>query len=140
MDDFGGAKLVLLSAGKLLTMLRDDVPDIPFPGHWDLPGGGRDGAETPEECVLRELEEEFGLQLSPSELIWKKRVPSSRRPDGRSYYFGASILQDLTPEIAFGDEGQEWRLVAPEWFMAHPLAVPHFPSMVRIGLRAMGIE
>ncbi|MCP5038658.1 MAG: NUDIX domain-containing protein, partial [Rhodobacteraceae bacterium] len=136
----GGAKLVLLIAGKLLTMLRDDTPDIPFPGHWDLPGGGREGPESPEDCILRELEEEFGLKLTQENLIWKKQSASVQRPGGFSYYFGANLSQELAGDIVFGDEGQEWRLVTPDWFISHPMAVPHFPAMVRVGLDAMGIE
>ena len=41
--DFSGAKIVLKCEDRLLTYLRDDKPGIPFPGIWDLPGGGREG-------------------------------------------------------------------------------------------------
>ena len=45
---FIGAKLALFIGADLLTILRDDRPDIPFPGHWDFPGGGREGGESPQ--------------------------------------------------------------------------------------------
>ena len=54
--DFVGAKAALFCGGRLLTHLRDDRPGLPWPAMWDLPGGGREGAETPEQCLLRELE------------------------------------------------------------------------------------
>ncbi|WP_366141375.1 hypothetical protein [uncultured Shimia sp.] len=38
--DFHGAKLALFVRSRLVTILRDDKPDIPWPAHWDLPGGG----------------------------------------------------------------------------------------------------
>ena len=54
---FDGAKLALFLGKDLVVILRDDKPDIPYPAHWDLPGGGREGAETPEACALRETYE-----------------------------------------------------------------------------------
>ncbi len=38
-------------------------------GQWALPGGRMDQGETPEQSALRELEEEVGLQLEPSDII-----------------------------------------------------------------------
>ena len=73
---FSGAKIALILGDQLVTYLRDDHAHIPFPGHWDLPGGGREGEESPEACVLRETEEEFGLRLPESRIIWKRRHPS----------------------------------------------------------------
>ena len=37
--DFIGSKVALLCDDKVLTILRDDKPTIPYPNHWDLPGG-----------------------------------------------------------------------------------------------------
>ena len=68
---FGGAKIALVQDGLILTYLRDDKPDIRFPGLWDLPGGGREGGETPLACVARELFEEFTCQTYlPHEVLW----------------------------------------------------------------------
>jgi 8-oxo-dGTP diphosphatase len=58
--DFAGAKLAALVDGHILTYRRDHKPGIPWPGLIDLPGGGREGDESPSACVLRELQEEFG--------------------------------------------------------------------------------
>ena len=55
---FSGAKLALFLGADLLVIKRDDRPDIPYPGYWDLPGGGREGDETPQACALRETYEE----------------------------------------------------------------------------------
>jgi 8-oxo-dGTP diphosphatase len=59
MQDFGGTKLILFIGDRIVVLRRDDKPDIPWPGRLDLPGGGRDGIETAEVCVLRETREEI---------------------------------------------------------------------------------
>jgi 8-oxo-dGTP pyrophosphatase MutT (NUDIX family) len=38
-------------------------------GQWALPGGQMEAGERPEETVLRELEEEVGLKLTPDAII-----------------------------------------------------------------------
>lgn len=49
---------------RLVIYLRDKKPGIPFPNHWDFFGGHLETGETPEEGLLREVEEELGLALS----------------------------------------------------------------------------
>jgi 8-oxo-dGTP diphosphatase len=122
MNDFHGAKLAILYGDRIVTILRDDTPSIPWPGQWDLPGGGREGAETPEACVLRELREELGLILSASDLHWRME---SHTHDGQRIWFFVSEQPDFDPEtVCFGDEGQEWRLVDIDWFLTHPKVIP----------------
>ena len=66
---FVGSTLALIHDARILTYLSDDRPGLPLPAAWDLPGGGREGDETPQACVLRELHEEFGLTLPASRLL-----------------------------------------------------------------------
>lgn len=127
---FHGAKLVLTEGGRLLTYLRDDFTHIPFPGQWDLPGGGREGSETPIGCALRELQEEFGIALPPARLTGH-RFPSYHRPGEASWLFHGDLTSAEIAAIRFGDEGQEWRMMAIEEFLAHPHAVPHFRQRVK---------
>ncbi|MCU0550005.1 MAG: NUDIX hydrolase [Leptolyngbya sp. Prado105] len=44
---------------KFLLQLRDNIPNIAYPGHWGLFGGHLDPGETPEIAVVRELQEEI---------------------------------------------------------------------------------
>ncbi len=139
--DFVGAKIVLLIGGRLLTLLRDDIPAISYPGWWDMPGGGREAGESPEACVLRETREEFGLELTEAALVWRA-VFASPTTGGQAVWFAASLPAGAEREIVFGDEGQRWLLMSPEAWLAHPRAIAHFKSRVRAGLaglRAMGM-
>jgi 8-oxo-dGTP diphosphatase len=121
--DFVGAKAALFCGGQVLIYLRDTHPGLPWPGLWDLPGGGREGDETPEDCLLRELHEEFGLRLPPSRLIWRRVLPSISQTSRTSVFFGGRLSADEVAQIRFGAEGQEWRLMDVAAFIAHPSAV-----------------
>ncbi|WP_371171423.1 NUDIX hydrolase [Aliiroseovarius sp. 2305UL8-7] len=143
MLEFSGAKLVLLIGGRVATLLRDDRPDIPFPNMWDFPGGGREGQESPETCVLRETQEELAIVVSPEDLIWRKVLDNPSIPGTRSYWFAASLPAHRAQEITLGDEGQRWVLMHPDEWFADPQAIPHFKPRLRLALDALarhGIE
>ncbi|MFS4581926.1 NUDIX hydrolase [Phaeobacter sp. C3_T13_0] len=120
---FNGAKLALFIGDRLLVIERDAYPHIPYPGHWDFPGGGREGDETPECCALRETEEEVGIVVQEADLVWRR---SYERRDGLVWFFVAHLPAIRAQDIRLGDEGQSWALVRPSWYIGHKLAVPHF--------------
>ena len=121
--DFVGAKAAFLCDGRLLVYLRDDRPGLPWPAMLDLPGGGREGAESPETCLLRELEEEFGLRLPASRLIYRRVWPAGRG-DGQGVFFAGRLSPDEIVAIRFGSEGQWWRMMPVAEFLAHPATIP----------------
>jgi len=49
--------------GEILLYLRDNIPTIPFPNHWDLFGGHIEEGETPERALVREVKEELDYDL-----------------------------------------------------------------------------
>jgi 8-oxo-dGTP diphosphatase len=64
------AGIILINKSKqVLLILRDDIPSIPFPNHWDLPGGHLMPGESPETCVRREMIEEMELELGEIHLF-----------------------------------------------------------------------
>ncbi|KVC29663.1 NUDIX hydrolase [Burkholderia pseudomultivorans] len=133
---FSGSKIALFKDREILVYRRDDKPDIPFPGRWDLPGGGREGGETPTDCVLRELHEEFGITIPTDRIRWSKVYPSTR-PDGLPQWFFAGWLSaaDIAA-IRFGNEGQEWTLMPVDAYLRLPDAIEHLQARVSEYLRA----
>ncbi len=125
---FSGAKLALFLGHDLLVIKRDDKPDIPYPGYWDLPGGGREDGESPEACVLRETLEEVGLSIPASDLTWSQ---SYQRPRGTVWFFASHQPAELVKQVRLGSEGQCWRLMAPQSYCSHALAVPHFAEQLQ---------
>lgn len=133
--DFAGCKVALLCGDALLTYLRDDRLDLPWPAMWDLPGGGREGDETPEACLLRELHEEFGLMLTPDRLIWRRVWPSMMDATRASVFFAGRISPAEIAAIRFGDEGQYWQMMPVADYLAHPLAIPELQRRVTVALQ-----
>lgn len=122
---FSGTKIALVCETSLIAYLRDQKEGIPFPGMWDLPGGGREGDEDPIACALREVAEEFGLQIG-SERVRKLTRYESSSPDGMDTYFCiAQVGLDEIELVQFGEEGQRWSLMAIDAFIAHENAIPH---------------
>lgn len=130
-EPFHGAKLAILVGDHVVTILRDDRPDIAFPRLWDLPGGAHEAAETGEETVHRELYEELGLVLPDGALRWSLLEPSR----GSHVWFFAAEWPDFEADaVWFGDEGQRWRLAAVEWFLARADAVPNLQRRLELYL------
>ena len=63
MKPSGTSLIIINDRQEVLLLLRDDIPGIPCPNMWDLPGGHVEEGETPRECILREIKEEMGLEL-----------------------------------------------------------------------------
>lgn len=51
---------IIYQDGQFLMQLRDDLPNIPFPGHWGFFGGHLDPGEDADTAMRRELYEEIG--------------------------------------------------------------------------------
>ncbi len=135
---FHGAKLALLCGDALLTYLRDDRPDLNWAAMWDLPGGGREGDETPQACVLRELQEEFGLRFGPERLEHGWELPSLSAPGAKGWFFLGRITEAEIAAIRFGDEGQYWRMMGVEDFLLHPRGIPPLQDRLKMALGETG--
>lgn len=136
--DFIGAKLGLLGPGGILAYLRDDHADLRWAGLWDLPGGGREGREAPQDCVLRELSEEFGLTLPPSRLEHGWPMPSISSPGRVGWMYLGRISAEEVAAIRFGDEGQYWKMMAVEDFLLHPQGIPPLQDWLSEALSRAG--
>ena len=135
--DFVGSKAAFFCGDRLLCYLRDEKAGLPWPATWDLPGGGREGNETPQTCLLRELLEEFGLRLPPERLIWQQRFPSMLQPSRTAWFFAGHLTKTEITAIRFGDEGQQWQMMRVADYLAHPLAIPDMQHRVAVALAAL---
>ncbi len=129
---FRGAKVMLFIGTRLLVLRRDHTAGIPWPGRLDFPGGGREGAESPRACALRETAEETGLRLDPAQL---RHVHRRIGPQGVSHFFTAQLPPAAARLVRFGGEGAGWALMPPRAYVASPQAIPHFRAILLRHLR-----
>jgi 8-oxo-dGTP diphosphatase len=137
-EPFSGAKIALVCGPRLVTYRRDVKPAIPWPGLWDLPGGGREGAETPAECALRETEEEFGLVLTVDRVHWHRAYPGALAAQRTSWFLAAAITEAEVAAIRFGDEGQYWQMMTFDEFLGHSEAISHLQARLSDYLADVG--
>ena len=127
---FKGAKIALLYQGQLIAYQRDQKPEIPFPGMWDLPGGGRENDETPVECAIRETYEEFDIAIDPASIVWERYYPAPASMDPGNY-FCVARLEHGFGQIKFGEEGQQWAIMSIADFLAHAEVIESLKNRLR---------
>lgn len=113
--DFHGAKAVLIHAGRLVVLRRDDIPTISWPGRIDLPGGGRENHEDPLTCALRETSEEVGLVIAPDRVVWSRSYPD---PPNATWLIAAMITSEEAASLKLGDEGQACWMMEIDAYLA----------------------
>jgi len=104
MKHTGASIIFHNSRQQVLLVLRDDIPSIPCPGMWDLPGGHVETGESPLECIIREMIEETEINVEGCQLF---RVYEFS--DRTEHVF--IVYRELDIETAVLHEGQKLR-----WF------------------------
>ena len=131
ITDFTGCKIALFCEDRILTILRDDKENIPWPNTWELPGGGREGDESSFECAAREVYEELGIHLTEDCLLWSKVYPSMLFEGKESVFLVGKLAQEQFDSIVFGDEGQGYKLMSIDEFLNSKQAVPRLQGRLR---------
>ena len=91
---------------KVLLILRGNTP---FKGAWAFPGGFMDMDETTEQCAVRELEEETGLQVPKIQQIGAYSKVD-RDPRGRTITVAYLAIVDEPMAVTGKDDAAkaEW--------------------------------
>ncbi|MGD0337627.1 MAG: NUDIX hydrolase [Bacteroidota bacterium] len=111
-----GAGIILLnSKDQILLILRENIPTIPYPNMWDLPGGHVEEGENPEQTIRREMNEELELDLGEITLFKEYHHETFDE-----YVFLKKI--DLNPDSMVLHEGQRLAYFGLDEILQFPLA------------------
>lgn len=83
---------LIMDGEQVLVTQRSE--QMPHPWKWEFPGGKLKSGETPERCIVREIKEELGIEISPWELL-----PSVKHSYGRE-------MIKLIPFICRWEDGE----------------------------------
>jgi 8-oxo-dGTP pyrophosphatase MutT (NUDIX family) len=125
---------VIQAAGGAVFNDKNELLFIFRRGSWDLPKGKLDKGETLEECAVREVQEETGLQnielLSPLLITYHTYHEGARFILKESHWYSmkANGAQPLTPQTE--EDIQEIKWVPLE--EAEQLASRSFPSIADV--------
>ena len=124
----GGSALVTDEHGRILMQRRTDS------GNWSLPGGVMDIGETLQQCVIREVKEETGLDIAITDLLGIYTDPNHviAYADGEvRQEFNVTYLAHVTGgTVTVSNESTEVRFI-------DPTELDHLPihDTVRLRLR-----
>lgn len=82
-------------------MHRTNVKNHPIGNYYTFPGGGREGKETFEDGVKREIKEEFGIDVEVQELLYEtSNASNSKNIPTKEYFY---LCKYLGGEFGTGD-------------------------------------
>ena len=64
-------RAIIIDGDEVLLMFRRKIKDGIVNEYYAIPGGGKEENETIEECVKREINEEFNLDIEVKEYLGK---------------------------------------------------------------------
>jgi 8-oxo-dGTP diphosphatase len=104
-------------AGQTLMVHRNKKPNDIHAGKWNGLGGKFEPGESPEECVIREVCEESGLEIVHPRLCGLLMFPAFK---GQDWYVFVFTAEDFSGELIASPEG-DLRWIPDEELESLPL-------------------
>lgn len=104
--------IIRRSDGKILVLKRSNKDDHK-PGVWETVGGGMDRQETPQEALMREIQEETGLTVRVKEPF---NVFTFKKDTGEFKVGITFLCEYFDGEVALSSEHSEYRWIEPKEF------------------------
>ncbi|MBN9492469.1 NUDIX hydrolase [bacterium] len=119
----GSGVILIDPGGRVLLQQRDDDTPPAGVGRWAIPGGGREGGESPRDTALREFEEETGVSLQRLRFFETATFDGPfERPAAEPWTIHAFFADDdVARERIVVNEGLDFRYFTPEEALALPM-------------------
>ena len=104
-----GVTFILIKPdGKILMQLRDNGNGkyIPYPNMWCFPGGGKENEESYLNTTLREVKEEYDLDINADNCILLTCYNHDNITDDHVYI--CTLIQNCQPKLREGRDMQ-WK-------------------------------
>lgn len=137
-QEFLGTKGLVFVGDTVLVYRRDNNAPT-HKGELDVPGGARDGRESPWETFQRETQEEFGLVVNRENIAWARAYPNTSDPTQIAYFAAARLPETAAENIRFGNEGIEYYRMPLASFLAATDAWPAYQKRARDFAQAAGL-
>ena len=114
----------------LLCQLSKEIPR--WVGYWTLPGGGLNFGESPEDAVVREVEEETGLPIRPGSIA---KIDSIFDTCGSEDFHGIRII--YCADIVSGELRHETSGTTDycDWHELHAAPSIKLVDLAEVGIR-----
>jgi 8-oxo-dGTP pyrophosphatase MutT (NUDIX family) len=100
-----GCLIFCSDTDRFLLIKRSEY--VAVPNTWNLPGGGVDGGETPEQAARREMLEEIGFDIDNHQLklIYTNEVYA---PRFKYYTFAIVVGEEFKPTLNYESSDYIW--------------------------------
>ena len=106
--------------GKILVARRR--PGLRHAGRWEFPGGKPEAGETPEEAIVREIQEELGITTSVTDYVGESVAHNGER---QIRLLAFELAWEKGSIVPTDHDRIEWAL--PEGLLAYDLLEPDRP-------------
>jgi len=88
---------ILIKDNKILIAQRAD--DDPLAGYWEFPGGKVEEGESPEESLIREMQEEFCININVNQFVESSLFTYEKRTIRLLGYLCRWVAGELFPKV-----------------------------------------
>ncbi len=119
-----GVVAVILRDERFLVIRRSQT--VTAPGKLCMPGGTMETGESETDTLVREMQEELALEVTPVRLCWRSVTPSGTT----LAWWLATIGPEVTP-VPFPEEVEEYFWMTQEEIHHAKDALPSLPDFVQ---------
>jgi 8-oxo-dGTP pyrophosphatase MutT (NUDIX family) len=116
--------LIIVDDRRYLLQLRDQKPNIFYPGHWGLFGGAIETKEDPAAGLKRELKEELGLDVAEYRYFTNFTFDYGHHGTVFRHFYEVKIAGSVVTRLTLR-EGAEMRAFPPSELLNMHRVVPY---------------